>query len=189
MVDGITRALDAARVTRPDGTEELFGSVFASGFDSKVNERANRMRWPQGRARYNLAIAIEFALLKSIPYRLSWTHADGTDGGYDGPLLLSAIGNTARYGGGIPICPAADPGDGMLDLTLVRPAGRLRLVRVLARAFRGRHVDEPQVSTHRIRSVRIDADGLTGYADGDPMGALPVTIDLLPGALLMRIPR
>jgi diacylglycerol kinase (ATP) len=39
-----------------------------------------------------------------------------------------------------------------------------------------------------VPSVRIEAQGLTGYADGDPMGPLPITVDLLPGAMLMRLP-
>jgi diacylglycerol kinase (ATP) len=188
VFDGAVRSLDVGRVSRPDGSSDVFASVFASGFDSKVNERANRMRWPQGRARYNIAIAVEFALLKSIPYRLSWTTSEGRGGSYDGPLLLTAVGNTTSYGGGIPICPGAEPADGMLELTIVRPASRMSLIRVLAKAFRGRHIEEREVETHRVRSVRIEAQGLTGYADGDPMGPLPITVDLLPGAMLMRLP-
>ncbi|MGW8484202.1 YegS/Rv2252/BmrU family lipid kinase [Microbacterium sp. NPDC055903] len=188
VFDGSARAVDVAAIRRDDGTETLFCSVFASGFDSKVNERANRMRWPRGRARYNIAIGIEFALLKSIPSRISWLGADGAEHTHEGPLLLTAVGNTTSYGGGIPICPTADASDGILDLTLVTPASRLRLIRVLAQAFRGRHIDEPEVVTHRVRSVRIEADDLTGYADGDPMGRLPVTISILPGALRMMLP-
>ncbi|MGM7666253.1 YegS/Rv2252/BmrU family lipid kinase [Microbacterium sp. A93] len=186
--DGRLTSLDIARATRADGSSQLFATILASGFDSKVNERANRMRWPQGRARYNIAIAIEFALLRPIEYRLSWIDDQGNPGEYDGPLLLTAVANTTTYGGGVPISPNADPSDGLLDLTFVRPASRLRLVGVLAKAFRGRHVHEPEVITHRVRSIRLESAGLTGYADGDPMGALPITVDLLPQALTMRVP-
>jgi diacylglycerol kinase (ATP) len=188
VFDGDLKTIDIARATRADGTAALFATIFASGFDSKVNERANRMRWPQGRARYNIAIAIEFALLRSIEYRLSWTDAQGRLGAYDGPLLLTAVANTTTYGGGVPISPDADPSDGLLDLTFVRPASRLRLISVLAKAFRGTHVHEPEVVTHQVRSIRLESDGLTGYADGDPMGALPISIDLLPQALRLRVP-
>lgn len=186
--DGRLTTIDVGRATRADGSCELFATIFASGFDSKVNERANRMRWPQGRARYNIAIAIEFVLLRPIEYRLIWTDAAGNPGAYDGPLLLTAVANTTTYGGGVPISPDADPSDGLLDLTYIRPASRLRLIRVLAKAFRGRHVDEDVVITHRARNVRIESAGLTAYADGDPMGALPTTVDLLPRALKLRVP-
>lgn len=186
--DGRLKTIDVARASRADGSCELFATIFASGFDSKVNERANQIRWPQGRARYNIAIAIEFALLRPIEYRLAWTDAAGAPGSYDGPLLLTAVANTTTYGGGVPISPDADPSDGLLDLTFVRPASRLRLVGVLTKAFRGTHVHEREVVTRRVRSVRLESDGLTGYADGDPMGALPVTIDLIPQALRLRVP-
>lgn len=189
VIDGVDRRIDVVRATHDGTTTHLFASVFASGFDSKVNDRANRMRWPQGRAKYNIAIAIEFALLKSIEYRLNWVDEHGASVNYAGPLLLTAIGNTATYGGGVPICPAADPADGLLDLTFVRPASRLRLVRVLAAAFRGQHVHAAEVETHRVRSIRLDADDLTGYADGDGIGRLPMALDVLPGALVLRAPR
>ncbi len=188
VFDGRLTQIDVGRVRRADGSPELFATILASGFDSKVNERANRMRWPQGRARYNVAIAIEFALLKPIAYRLSWVDATGTPGQYEGPLLLTAVANTTTYGGGVLIAPEADHTDGLLDLTFVRPASRLRLVSVLARAFRGTHTRDRAVVTHRVRGVRIDADGLTGYADGDPLGPLPLTIDVLPRALALRVP-
>src|SRR3954470_8386442 len=35
--------------------DKWFGCVLGAGFDSRVNDRANRMSWPRGRMRYNLA--------------------------------------------------------------------------------------------------------------------------------------
>ncbi|HET6739952.1 MAG TPA: hypothetical protein VFH76_13485 [Kribbella sp.] len=35
----------------------------------------------------------------------------------------------------------------------------------------------------RGRSVRIDSPGITAYADGEPLGLLPVDIGIAPGAL------
>ena len=188
IFDGRLMTIDVARATRADGGSELFATIFASGFDSKVNERANQMRWPRGRARYNLAIAIEFARLTPIPYRLTWKDADGVVGGHEGDLLLTAVANTTTYGGGVPIAPMAEPGDGLLDLVYVRPASRLRLITVLARAFSGRHIDLPEVVVQRVRSVRLESAGLTGYADGDPMGALPIDVEVVPGSLALRVP-
>ncbi|WP_298037792.1 diacylglycerol kinase family protein [uncultured Microbacterium sp.] len=189
VFDGDLRMIDVGRVRRDDGSVSLFGTIFASGFDSKVNERANRMRRLQGRARYNAAILIEFIRLAPVPFALSWVDADGVAGSSEGRLLLTAIANTTTYGGGVPIAPDADPGDGLLDLVFVRPASRLRLVRILARAFSGRHLAFPEVLVQRVREVRLSSPGLTGYADGDPMGPLPMTVDLLPGALGIRVPQ
>ena len=37
--------------------------------------------------------------------------------------------------------------------------------------------------TVRGRSVRIESPGITAYADGEPLGPLPVDITIAPGAL------
>ena len=56
IVGGLTRDIDLARISRHGEPEVYFGSVLASGFDSRVNDRANRMRWPRGSSRYTIAI-------------------------------------------------------------------------------------------------------------------------------------
>ena len=185
---GVTRAIDLARVTREDGSTRYFGSVLASGFDSKVNDRANAMRWPRGGSRYNIAILVEFLTLAGIPYEVELELADGTREHAGGDLVMATVGNGRTYGGGIPICPDADPADGLLDVVLVRPAGRLRLLRLLPRVYRGTHAGVSEVAMRRVRSVRLSSPGVTAYADGDPIGALPVTVDVAPGALTIFTP-
>ena len=183
MIAGRTRTVDLARVTRTDGTSRFYGTVLASGFDSRVNDRANAMRWPRGGSRYNIAILIEFATLHGVPFRLDLELADGTTTRIDHDLVMATVGNGRTYGGGIPICPEADLSDGLLDVTIVRPAGRLHLLRLLPRVYRGTHTTVPEVSTFRVRSARLDAPGVTAYADGDPMGALPLSIEAVGRAL------
>ena len=174
---GHTRTIDLARTTRADGTTAVFGTVLASGFDSYVNDRANRMRILRGDARYKLAIAIEFFRLRGIHYAIE---VDGVR--LEGDFLMASVGNTRNYGGGIPICADADPSDGLLDVTLVRPGGRLRLLRLLPKVYAGAHMHDPQVQTLRGASIRMDAPGLQAYADGDPLGYLPLTIETWPAA-------
>lgn len=183
VIAGRTRTIDLARATRPDGSSTLYGTVLASGFDSKVNDRANRMRWPHGAARYNVAILVEFLRLRGIPFEVELTLDDGTARCLSGELVMVTVGNGPTYGGGIPICPDADLHDGLLDVTLVRPAGRLRLLRLLPRVYRGTHTSAPEVSTYRVSSVRLVAGGVTAYADGDPLGPLPLSIEVVPAAL------
>jgi diacylglycerol kinase (ATP) len=185
---GRTRPIDLARVTRADGTTAFFGSVLASGFDSRVNDRANAMRWPRGGSRYNIAILVEFLTLRGIPYELELDLADGGRERLIGDLVMATVGNGRTYGGGIPICPGADPADGLLDVTIVRPAGRLRLLRLLPRVYRGTHTEIDEVSTYRVRRIRLVSPGVTAYADGDPIGALPLDVEVAPGALTMFTP-
>ncbi len=183
VIAGSTRTIDLARATRADGSSVLYGTVLASGFDSRVNDRANRMRWPRGHMRYNIAILVEFLTLRGIPFDLELEHADGATERVEGALVMATVGNGRSYGGGIPICPDADLEDGLLDVTLVRPAGRLKLLRLLPRVYRGTHTSVAQVSTFRVRAVRLASPSVTAYADGDPLGSLPLRIDVVPRAL------
>jgi diacylglycerol kinase (ATP) len=185
---GATRTVDLARVTRQDGSIRYYGTVLASGFDSRVNDRANAMRWPRGAARYNIAILIEFLTLHGVPFEVDLELADGSHERIDRDLVMATVGNGRTYGGGIPICPAADPADGLLDVTVVHPAGRLRLLRLLPKLYRGTHVEAPEVFTYRVRSARLRSPGVTAYADGDPIGILPLTVDVAPGALTVFAP-
>jgi diacylglycerol kinase (ATP) len=156
-----------------------FAGVLCAGFDSAVNERANRMRWPSGPRRYDLAILAELVRLRSG--RLSVVE-DGVRTELDATQI--AIGNIAHYGGGIPICPSADPTDGLFDVTLVGRAGRFDLVRMLPGLRTGKHVEHPVVTTSRAREVRLgEANGWVAYADGERIGALPVTVSCVPGVL------
>lgn len=183
VIAGRTRKIDLARVTRADGTTTLYGTVLASGFDSKVNDRANRMRWPRGQRRYDIAILVEFVKLRGIPFRIELDLADGTTRRIDEDLVMATVGNGRTYGGGIPICPDADLEDGLLDVTLVVPAGRLKLLRLLPRVYRGTHTGLSEVRTYRVRGARLSSPGVTAYADGDPLGPLPVRVDVVPRAL------
>lgn len=46
--------------------DHWFGTVLASGFDSRVNDRGNRMRWPTGRLKYDLAMLAELAAFRPL---------------------------------------------------------------------------------------------------------------------------
>ncbi|MCP2257336.1 diacylglycerol kinase (ATP) [Streptoalloteichus tenebrarius] len=156
-----------------------FATVLCAGFDAAVNERANAMRWPRGPRRYDLAILLELARLGPRPLVV-----DSAEGRLELEATLVAVGNTDRYGGGIPICPDADPTDGWFDLTVVGRASRAALVRILPRLRDGHHVDHPAVTTLRARSVHLGGqNGWVAYADGERQARLPLTVRCEPGAL------
>ncbi|HEX6969700.1 MAG TPA: diacylglycerol kinase family protein [Micromonosporaceae bacterium] len=175
---GRGRAVDLARVVGPDGGHRWYGAVLAAGFDAIVNERANRMRWPRGPRRYDLAILVELARLRPRRYTL---RIDGREEQVE--AVLVAVGNGPSYGGGMLICPAADPTDGLLDLLVAGPVSRTTLVRVKPRIYRGTHVDHPMVRSYRAGTVGLAAEGITTYLDGERGPRLPVEITAVPGAV------
>ncbi|MFF5765393.1 diacylglycerol kinase [Streptomyces tanashiensis] len=177
------RATDLGRVTSGTRTR-WYGTVLASGFDSRVNDRGNRMRIPAGRFKYDLAILAELASFRPVPYRL--TLDDGRVLETDATLV--AVGNGASYGGGMRICADARTDDGLLDVTVVGDCDRTTLIKVFPRVYKGTHLGHPKVTTHRVRSLTLDAPGITGYADGEPLGPLPLTVECVPDALRVLAP-
>jgi diacylglycerol kinase (ATP) len=174
--------IDLARTVGTDGEVQWFGAVLAAGFDAMVNERANRMRWPRGPRRYDLAILFEMARLRPRLYGLE---LDGADHSFQGTLV--AVGNCASYGGGMRIVPAADPADGLLDVVIAAPLSRAALARLRPRLQRGTHVTDPRVTAFRARQVRLHADGIIGYADGERIGPLPLEVTCVPGAVRLLV--
>ena len=179
VVDGWTETVDLGRIDNHAGVQKWFGTVMAAGFDSLVSDRTNRMRWPHGRMRYNLAMVAEMSQLRPLPFRLAFD--DGQEIRAD--LTLAAFGNTKSYGGGMLICPDADPADGQLDITMVRATSRIRLIRLFPTVFKGTHTELDGVDTARAKSVSVDSPGINAYADGEYACPLPVDVSAVPGAL------
>lgn len=176
---GTVRSIDLGRVG-----ERWFGSVLASGFDSRVNDRGNRMRWIGGRFKYDLAILAELAAFRPVPYRLRLD---------DGPVTeveatLIAVGNGTTYGGGMRICADAVMDDGLLDVTVVGDCSRTTLLKVFPKVYRGTHLGHPAVTVHRVSSISLEAAGVTAYADGEPLGPLPLDATCVPGAVRVLAP-
>ncbi len=170
--------LDAGRVG-----EQWFAGVLSSGFDSNVNERANRMSWPKGAMRYNVAIVAELRVFRPVPFRLE---LDGTV--VETEAMLVAVGNGVSYGGGMRICPDALPDDGRLDVTVLGPLSKAEFLRVFPQVYRGTHVRHPAVTQYRAAQVRLDAAGVVAYADGEFVAPLPVDIACVPAAVHVLVP-
>jgi diacylglycerol kinase (ATP) len=173
VLAGTTRAVDLGRA---DG--RWFAGVLGSGFDSMVNERANRMSWPTGRSRYNLAILAELRVFRPVPFVLE---LDGER--WETEAMLVAVGNGSSYGGGMRVCPDARLDDGLLDVTVLGPISKPEFLRVFPSVYKGTHVHHRAVTVRRARTVVLSSPGVTAYADGERVAALPVRCDAVPAAL------
>jgi diacylglycerol kinase family enzyme len=78
----------------------------------------------------------------------------------------------------------------MLEVMVLESVSKLAfLTRILPNVFSGKHVEQPSVSVFRARSVSITCERpFTMYADGDPIGDLPVTVSALQAAVRMLVP-
>src|SRR4030095_11677281 len=97
--------------------------------------------------------------------------------------MLVAIDNTSSYGGGMLICPKADPYDGLLDVTIVHPVGRLKLLRLFPQMYSGKFARDPCGEQPRLRGVAVERPRLVGCGDGEMIAAAPLAVCSVPKAL------
>jgi diacylglycerol kinase (ATP) len=153
-------------------------TVATLGFSGDVTARANDLAWPRGQSRYTLATMLQLPRLRTQAVAVE---VDGRRVGGDTTLL--AIGNTEFFGGGMRICPDASPDDGKLQVVNIGDVPRRTFLRVFPTVFSGRHVRRAEVSTDSGTSVTIDGSDVEVWADGEPLGPLPLRLEVVPGAL------
>ena len=133
---------------------------------------------PAARRRYHLAMLRELASFRAINYTVT---ADG-ETWRQGAMLIS-VANGQSIGGGMKVTPDAVLDDGFLDLFIVGPLSRTGLLKVFPKVFSGGHIGHPAVHIRRVRKVELSAGNVVAYADGERIGPLPLTIEVVPGAI------
>ena len=102
--------------------------------------------------------------------------------------MLVAVGNGPSYGGGMQVLPEAKFDDGLLDVLILHEISTLEFLKVFPKVFKGAHVTHPSVEILRGRSVTLEAEGIVSYADGERFAPLPITVEVVPGAVTVLAP-
>jgi diacylglycerol kinase (ATP) len=158
----------------------FFAEILSTGFDSLVNERANRIHW-QSKRKYDLAMLLELPLFKPLEYQIQLDSQV-----FSTEAMLIAVANGASYGGGMKVCPDASLTDGFFDVMILEPVSKFEFLRVFPKVFKGTHITHPRVRIERARSVKISAPAVA-YADGERIGPLPIKAEIVPISLLTWI--
>lgn len=184
-----TRPIDVAVASGADGRERHFAVAGGVGFDARVAHvmYGHRLPWQRGQAGYFLSTFFELLRFRNHRLRLTLSTHDG-ERLIERTSLLVAFANGPYYGGGMQICPGADPADGYLDVCVAGDLSRWEAIRLLPGIYKGAHVGHPKVEFVRARSIHFDGDdGTLVHLDGEPFGAIPITVDLLPSALQVAV--
>jgi YegS/Rv2252/BmrU family lipid kinase len=182
IAQGVPRAMDVGEVSG-----QAFVGIASAGFDSDANRIANEApSWLGG-------LVYAYAALRAL---VSWRPArfeieldpPGERRSFTGYSVGAA--NSKAYGGGMRAAPDAMLDDGLLEVLVLESVSKLTFVtRILPRVFKGTHVKLPTVHVFRASEVEISADRpFTMYADGDPIGELPVRVRALRGAVTVLVP-
>ena len=189
IAHGVARPLDLGAVLEAgsDGRGRGFVGIASTGFDSDANRIANEApAWLGG-------LAYAYAALRAL---VAWQPArfeieldpPGERHSFTGYSVGAA--NSKAYGGGMYAAPDAMLDDGLLDVVVLERVSKPAFVgRVLPKVFNGTYTQLPCVHVFRAAEVAISADRpFTVYADGDPIGELPVRVRAAPAAISVLVP-
>ena len=203
IAGGRTRRVDLLRVAfhGHDGRplERYMVNVLSVGPGGLVDRYVEKI--PDllgGRLSYGMASAWALVASPRARLRLRLTGLAGgpSDGHVEREVSTYLLGlcNGAVFGGGMRLAPDALPDDGLLDVVSVGCDSKWTVARHLPKVYGGRHLGVPGVELLRCRAVEVellDEAAAARFAldvDGEPLGRLPLSAELLPGALTMLAP-
>jgi diacylglycerol kinase (ATP) len=187
--NGSTSAVDLGRATLRTwaGREQTtwFANVASAGMSGAIAKRVNESgKALGGKLSYAWSTVAVFARWRNAQVTVSVDGEERTGAMYD-----VIVANGRYLGGGMKICPDAEPADGLFDVLLIGDISKRDLVMTLPKIYRGTHLPHPRAELLRGARVSIDAPmALPVQLDGEQPGTTPVTFDVVPGALSLRVP-
>ena len=106
-----------------------------------------------------------------------------------------AVCNGRFFGSGMKVAPMADLADGVFEVVSMGAASKLRFaIESSTRIYTGDHIGKEGVQHFRCDKITIELvnkdvdDRFLLDVDGEPLGRLPIEIDLIPGAIEVLVP-
>jgi diacylglycerol kinase (ATP) len=188
-LNGRTREIDLGRTSfrRWDGSEaeSIFANIASAGMSGAIALRANETtKALGGKVSYAWATFAVFARWKTTEVRV--TVGDEIR---EGRMHDVVVANGRYFGGGMMMCPEAEPDDGLFDVLLIGDLTKRDLIVTLPKTYKGKHLPHPKAELLRGATVTVDApEPLPIELDGEQPGTTPVRFDVVPKALRLRVP-
>jgi YegS/Rv2252/BmrU family lipid kinase len=186
ILNGHTRAVDTARC---NGKHMVL--LTGVGFVAKMVERAER-------ALKNQFGALAY-VIAGVQYLREMEHFKARIETEDQVVTVDAVAVTVANAAPSTSILAQGPAavvfdDGMLDVTILAPAGRAGAIaagiHLLRSAWRGTATARPDISYLRARTVKVMTEPPQKVVmDGDLIGTTPVEIECISGGLTLLVPK
>jgi len=186
---GRARTIDLGRVNyRSWGGSEgdsLFANIGSAGMSGAIAKRANESsKALGGKASYLWATLAVFSRWRNDEVRVK---VDGEE--RRGRMHDVVVANGRYFGGGMEICPEAEPDDGLFDVLLIGDLTKRDLLLTLPKTYRGKHLPHPKAEVLRGASVEVETPApLPVELDGEQPGTTPARFEVVPQALRLRVP-
>lgn len=188
-LDGIERSVDLGRVeyrTWEGGSAtDVFANVASAGMSGAIAQRANETtKALGGKASYLWATFAVFSRWTATEVRVT-VDAETREG-----RMFDVVVANGRYlGGGMKMCPDAEPDDGLFDVLTIGDVTKRDLVTTMPKIYRGTHLPHPKAELLRGRVVTVESDEpIPIQLDGEQPGTTHVRFEVLPRALRLRVP-
>lgn len=160
-----------------------FLNVCGTGFDVSVLDHAEKHK-KRFRGLLPYLLGLIGAIFGNKPVTVSIRRDGGEE--QEEKILICAIANGRYIGGGIPICPVAEPGDGRFDLVTVDAVPRWRIPFYLP-GLMGSRILKFGITHHElVRSVMLKSPGMRIQIDGEIVSMDEAALEMRAGALMMR---
>jgi diacylglycerol kinase (ATP) len=190
--EGETRPYDLGRIELPRGVSAFVEST-GGGLFAEALVRAEQVD-QEGRDKVDHGLHLLRQLVEEEPSRHWEVELDGHD--LSGELLAVEAMNVRETGPNVLLAPDADPGDGLLDLALVRAEDRPALLRYLDGRIENRPIPAPRLLTGRGTelvvhppdgvAMRVDDELLAESPEHEGINAARASID--PARLTVLLP-
>jgi diacylglycerol kinase (ATP) len=184
-----TREIDLGRATYASwagrvGTH-LFANIASAGMSGAVAKRVNESgKTLGGKVSYAWSTVAVFVRWRNVQLTVT---VDGEE--RSGPMYDVIVANGRYLAGGMKITPDAEPDDGLFDVLLIGDVTKRDLVLTLPKIYRGTHLPHPKAELLRGSTVTIEAPiPLPVELDGEQPGTTPVSFEVVPRALRLRVP-
>jgi diacylglycerol kinase (ATP) len=189
-LEGAVRTIDLGRASYRawDGSDATasFANVASAGMSGAIAKRANETtKALGGKASYLWATFAVFSGWEGTEIEMA---VDGER--RTGRMFDVVVANGRFFGGGLQICPDAEPDDGLFDVLTIGDVTKRDLVQTMPKMYRGTHLPHPKAELLRGSSVTVtSATPLPIQLDGEQPGTTPVRFEIAAGALRLRVPR
>lgn len=170
ILKGKTRKMDIGLAG-----DKYFMNIAASGSMTELTYGVpSEMKSIFGYSAYLLKGAEMLPHMSSHKMRLTYD-----DGVYEGELSMFLLGMTNSMGGFEQIMPDAELSDGLFQLIVVKTANPVDVLRLMAMALNGKHVNEPKIIYTKTRSLKVEVldestEKIPVNLDGELGGYLPI---------------
>ena len=104
-------------------------------------------------------------------------------------MTMAVVANGQFLGGGFKVAPHASMSDGLLDLVVLKDSGSLKMIDELINMKDGDYKEEDNITYRQTTKVSLTSKerDVTVTVDGEPIGILPATFEVIPHALTIRM--